>query len=340
MAHLFTNHDKYHLHKTLGLLAVINFILRFYYAIVYGTSFPAFESKIFSCSSVLVHALLPIVSLTIPLPEKRNFASPMIWKEFRLHSILFSCRHVLFTIITLLELWPTQSYGVITIQQRRYAIIFESIIKYLIIIGCIKVASIITDKYGDKEKRTTNAMPYPEQLTEYEIAKIKQEYAKKQFGATIMAVFSGELAASLNFAPLYAIQSAPFMMTLIRKGKCETIHYHRVYSITLIYPLYLYHVILRGFYSQFADFAICYLYIFAYTTRIKYKWDNMKMWALVVPLVVFSLIEIPYIEKNIIVDNSITSFIRYYCSIYLIYKEIISDYYVYHGFIPSPIIVK
>ena len=97
---------------------------------------------------------------------------------------------------------------------------------------------------------------------------------------------------------------------------------------------------MRGFYSQFADFAICYLYIFAYTTRIKYKWDNMKMWALVVPLVVFSLIEIPYIEKNIIVDNSITSFIRYYCSIYLIYKEIISDYYVYRGFIPSPIIVK
>ena len=33
MAHLFTNHDKYHIHKTLGFLAVANFILRFYFYI-------------------------------------------------------------------------------------------------------------------------------------------------------------------------------------------------------------------------------------------------------------------------------------------------------------------
>ena len=337
MAHLFTNHDKYHMHKTLGLLAFCNFILRFYYAIVYGTSFPSFESKVFSCSCVLIHALLPIASLTIPLPEKRNFASPMIWKEFQLHSILFSCRHVLFTIITLLELWPTQSRAFYrdtgdaggTKGEKGIAIMLESVIKYLMIIGVIKVAAVITEKYGDKELRTTNAMPYPVYLTEYEKTRIKCEYAKKQFGATIFAVFSGELASSLNFAPLYAIQSAPFMMTLIRKGKCETVHYHRVYSATLLYPKYLYHIILRGFYSQFADFVICYLYIFSYTTRIKYNWNNMKMWAIAVPAVVLTLNVIPDIEKRIIIDNTITSFLRYFCSIYSVYTEIMRDYYVY-----------
>ena len=325
MAHLFTNHDKYHIHKTLGLLAFCNFILRFYYAIAYGTSFPSFESKVFSGSCVLIHALLPIASLTIPLPEKRNFSGPMIWKEFQLHSILFSCRHVLLTLITLLELWPTQSRAF----SKGIAIMLESVIKYLMIIGFIKVAAVITEKYGDKEVRTTNAMPYPGYLTEYEKTRIKCEYAKKQFGATIFAVFSGELASSLNFAPLYAIQSAPFMMTLIRKGKCETVHYHRVYSAMLLYPKYLYHIILRGFYSQFADFIICYLYIFSYTTRIKYNWNNMKMWAITVPVVVLALNIIPDIEKRIIVDNIITSFLRYFCSIYLIYNEIINDYYTY-----------
>lgn len=327
MAYLFTNHDKYHIHKILGILAFCNFILRFYYAIAYKTSFPAFESKLISCSCVLIHALLPIASLTIPLPEKRNFASPMIWKEFRLHSILFSCRHVLFTIITLLELWPTQ-YKTYTYTYGT-ALITESFIKYLIIIGFIKVAGVITEKYGDKENRTTNSMPYPAYLTESEKTTIKYEYAKKQFGATIFAVFSGELASSLNFVPLYAIQSAPFMMTLIRKGKCETIHYHRVYSATLLYPLYLYHVILRGGYSQFADLAICYIYIFSYTMRIKYNWDNMKMWAIAVPSVVLALNIIPYIEKRIIVENYITSFLQNCCSSYLIYKEILSDYYIY-----------
>jgi len=334
MAHLFTNHDKYHIHKTLGLLAFCNFILRFYYAIAYGTSFPPFESKAFSCSCVLIHALLPIASLSIPLPDKRNFAGPMIWKEFQLHSILFSCRHVLLTVITLLELWPTQSLEFSGISggtkcRKEIAIMSECVIKYLIIIGVIKVAAVITEKYGDKEVRTTNAMPYPGYLTEYEKTRIKCEYAKKQFGATIFAVFSGELASSLNFAPLYAIQSAPFMMTLVRKGKCETVHYHRVYSATLLYPLYLYHVILRGFYSQFADFVICYIYIFSYTMRIKYSWNNMKMWAIAVPVIVMALNIIPDIEKKIIVDNIITSFLRYFCSIYLIYNEIISDYCTY-----------
>jgi len=337
MAHLFTNHDKYHMHKTLGLLAFCNFILRFYYAIAYGTSFPSFESKVFSCSCVIIHALLPIASLTIPLPEKRNFSSPMIWKEFQLHSILFSCRHVLFTIITLLELWPTQSRAFYrdtgdaggTKGEKSIAIMLESVIKYLMIIGFIKVAAVITEKYGDKEVRTTNAMPYPGYLTEYEKTRIKCEYAKKQFGATIFAVFSGELASSLNFAPLYAIQSAPFMMTLIRKGKCETIHYHRVYSATLLYPKYLYHIILRCFYSQFADFVICYIYIFSYTMRVKYNWNNMKMWAIAVPVVVLALNVIPDIEKRMIVDNIITCFLRYFCSIYLIYNEIMSDYYTY-----------
>ena len=83
-----------------------------------------------------------------------------------------------------------------------------------------------------------------------------------------------------------------------------------------------------------------YLYIFSYTMRIKYNWSNMKIWAIVVPLVVSSLIVIPDIEKNLIIDNNITNFIRYYCSIYLIYKEVISDYYIYRGFIPLHMIIK
>ena len=327
MAYLFTNHDKYHIHKTLGLLSVINFILRFYYAVIYGTSFPSFESKIVSCSSVLIHALLPIASLSIPLPEKRNFTSPMIWKEFRLHSILFSCRHALLTIITLLELWPTQLF--IFRNYKVYALLSEAFLKYMAITGCIKIASMITAKYGDTEKRTTNAMPYPSHLRDFEIQKIKYEYAKKQFGATIMAVFSGELSATLNFTPLYAIQSAPFMMTLVRKGKCNSTHYHIVYAFTLIYPLYLYHMILRGFYSQFADFVICYLYIFAYSARIKYNWDNKKIWAIVVPIAVFSLNILPNIEDRLIIENSTTSFIRYFCSIYLMYKELTYDFRTY-----------
>lgn len=327
MAHLFTNHDKYHIHKMLGLLAIINFILRFYYAIIYGTSFPQFEPKVISCTSVLIHAILPIVSLSIPLPEKRNFSSPMIWKEFRLHSILFSCRHVFVTIITILELWPTQL--VLFKNNKIYAICLEALFKYIFIIFCIKIASIITIKYGDFEKRTTNAMPYPNYLKEFEIQRIKYEYSKKQFGATLMAVFSGELATSLNFAPLLAIQTAPFMMTLVRKGKCNAKHYHIVYMLALIYPLYLYHIVLRRLYPEFADIAICYLYIFAYSRRINYKWNNNHIWAIVIPGVVFSLNYFPVIVKYLLDESYLSIFIRYLGTFFLLHKELTHDYKTY-----------
>ena len=88
-------------------------------------------------------------------------------------------------------------------------------------------------------------------------------------------------------------------------------------------------MILRGCYSQFADFEICYLYIFAYSARIKYNWDNKKIWAIVVPIAVFSLNILPNIEDRLIVENSTTSFIRYFCSIYLMYKELTYDFRTY-----------
>jgi hypothetical protein len=66
--------------------------------------------------------------------------------------------------------------------------------------------------------------------------------------------------------------------------------------------------------------------------RIKYNWHNMKMWAIVIPAAVIALNIIPDIEKRIIAENNFTNFLRYFCSIYLIYKEILCDYYIYKPF--------
>ena len=63
--------------------------------------------------------------------------------------------------------------------------------------------------------------------------------------------------------------------------------------------------------------------------RIKQGWDNKKIWAIVVPGVVFSLNILPNIEYRLIIENNITFFIRYLCSIYLIYNEFIYDYRTY-----------
>jgi len=297
MAHLITRHDPYHVHKTLGMLSLLNFLLRIYYAVRYGTSFPPFESKTFACGCTLIHAALPLSSMFLPLPAKRNFNLPMIWLEFRLHSILFSCRHVVCTVVTILELWPTQAFG-----QTAGPMMAECVLKAGIVLSVVKFAHIITETHGSREQRTTNAMPYPENVSLEEQVAIKREYTKKQFGATMMAVFPGStaFAATFAFAPLYAIQAAPFMMTLVRKGKCGSLAYHCVYATCLTYPVCLYHVFVRRGNFFFVDVAIGAVYMLTYNLRIHRRWTNEILWSVIVPLVVTVWIYIPQLEEALV----------------------------------------
>ena len=39
MQPLFTNHDKYHIHKSLGFICIIHYVIRIYFLIIYGTMF-------------------------------------------------------------------------------------------------------------------------------------------------------------------------------------------------------------------------------------------------------------------------------------------------------------
>ena len=149
----------------------------------------------------------------------------MIWPEFRLHSIVFASRHVISTMLTIADLWPKQTVP-------------EICTKLGLIILTTHCASLITNRYGDREKRTTNAMPYPPWITGEVQQSIKEEYMRAQFGATQVAMLPD---ATLNFFPLFGIQSAPLLMTLVRKGKIASITYHRIYSLslTLVYIAYM-----------------------------------------------------------------------------------------------------
>ena len=220
MAKLITDHDPFHIHKTLGVLVLLHYIYRFYILIKTGTCFPPDEEPLHAALTVAAHGLLSWSSLLLPLPKKRNFKSPMIWPELRLHSIAFASRHVVSSIVTLLDVWPTK-------------LLTRSVAKIALVLSTSKAASIITEKYGDRERRTTNAMPYPPATTEYQQKAVKKAYALAQFQATMYAMMDD---ASLNFIPLLGIQTAPLMMTLVRKGKCSSMWYHRIYAISLTLP--------------------------------------------------------------------------------------------------------
>lgn len=217
MAHLITHHDPFHIHKILGVLVLLHYIYRFYLVFQTGTAFPASESPLRAICGVILHGLLSWSSLLLPLPTRRNFAKPMIWPEFRLHSILFASRHVFSAILSLAHLWPKSNVGNLFARAS-------------IILGTVNLASIITQNYGCHVKRTTNSMPYPENVTPEQQLAIRRLYTTAQFGATVTCFMND---ASMNFAPLLGIQMAPLLMTLVRKGKISTGMYHRVYATSL-----------------------------------------------------------------------------------------------------------
>tara|TARA_B100000902_G_C27322663_1_gene925845 strand:- start:19327 stop:19962 length:636 start_codon:yes stop_codon:yes gene_type:complete len=109
--------------------------------------------------------------------------------------------------------------------------------KLFIILGTIYIAEKITYKYGNKKERTTNKMPYPSNITTIEQNKIKLLYTRAQFLATINVITEDPISC---FIPVLAIQIAPFLMTLIRKGKIRCIIYHRVYALTLWLPFLIF----------------------------------------------------------------------------------------------------
>jgi hypothetical protein len=221
MAFLITHHDPGHVHTILGMICLLHFAYRIALIIVIGTAFPTSERSWVAAGCVALHGLLSWSSLLLQLPHKRNFKKPMIWHEFRLHSILFASRHVACTLVTLLAIGDRVTFSANIVGRTA------------IVVGVSFTARIITQRHGNRETRTTNAMPYPASIVGEQQKAIKYNYMQAQFHATAHAVMGNATSA---FLPLLGIQGAAFLMTLVRKGIMKSIWYHRVYSLLLYIP--------------------------------------------------------------------------------------------------------
>lgn len=231
MANLITHHDPFHIHKILGVAALLHFVFRLWMVATTGVAFLEGEGLATSVGCVLVHGALSWSSLLLPLTMRRIFTKPMIWPEFRLHSILFASRHVLGTVVTLLGGW---CWGVLASDDGTAAgHALRLLARLVLVLGTTVLARHITTHFGNAQHRTTNAMPYPAATSADLVGQFKSFYANAQFHATVQAV-SGD--ATMAFVPLYAIQGAPFLMTLVRKGKGGGTMYHVWYTLTLLVP--------------------------------------------------------------------------------------------------------
>ena len=98
---LSTKEDSYHIHKLLGGICLVNFIYRFYNLIACGSMQLHNALGIYS---VCLHGLLSISSLRFHISNVRNTSKPMIYPEFRMHSILFGLRSVIVVILYYYEM--------------------------------------------------------------------------------------------------------------------------------------------------------------------------------------------------------------------------------------------
>ena len=90
---LITHEDNFHIHKIIGVSCLINFIYQFYHLISYSYLPLATSRK--RNYILALHGLLSLSSFIFHVPKNRHKGLPMIYKEFRLHSIVFALRSVL-----------------------------------------------------------------------------------------------------------------------------------------------------------------------------------------------------------------------------------------------------
>ena len=200
----------------------------------------------------------------LPLEPHVRLSYPMIWPEFRLHSITFATRHVVGTILALHHAWPSGLY--------------ESVLSRLFLVLLAQyAASVTTRRYGDPDARTTNSMPYPDHVSGADQLLVKRAYAVAQFGATSVAVY-GDPTWRCAWLPLLAIQGAAFLMRLVRKNKISATAYHIVYAslLWINFPVFLC-VFARDRCSlQIASGAMC---IVATEGRLRFRVPSSLVWS-------------------------------------------------------------
>jgi len=145
----------YHVHKILGILSLGHYIYRFMETFQYGHM--RFDDSWCTLICIIIHTLLSCSSMIFHLPTIRNPTAPMIWPEFRLHSIIFALR----SLIIMFLHWFSLRYDVIKMLGLRAAVVLLTMV-------FADEATRISPPQGS----TMRVMPFPSFISENSITKI------------------------------------------------------------------------------------------------------------------------------------------------------------------------
>lgn len=213
--------DVFHIHKILGISCLIHYIYRIYQWITLRRM--TFDSNYSTLSLITMHCSLSLTSLFFHIPNIRNPAAPMIYPEFRDHSILFAIRSILVMYIHWCFLYA--EFDILNYKVK------SSVYRSVVVIATIFIADIITKKYKNQGS-TMRAMPFPSWIPISIRTQWNLFYSICQVFATLEVLMRRDMSHS--FMVLFPIQLAAFLMTCVRKGIITSFGWHIYYTLSLL----------------------------------------------------------------------------------------------------------
>jgi hypothetical protein len=261
---LITKEDPIHLHKLLGAFALANYMYRYYLLFFYGSMF---LNTPLDLGMVAIHGCLSLSSLIFHIPRKRHAKLPMIYPEFRLHSIVFGMRSVICCFVDF--------YG------GTYKLYF----KIGVCFATMMIADLITKQYAEPGDTTMRSMPYSETTPDSDIQTITQFHSIQQMSATMYMLLNVDAA----FSPLFAIQFAAFLMTMVRKSIIRPNTWHLLYSWALMINVFILNTlqlsVVANIFIGTQGFIIL---------RMKYRMNKYIAWSLI--FIIISLLDLSSID--------------------------------------------
>lgn len=202
MAKLFTKEDRYNIHKTLGLLCLANYVYRI------SLAFSRRSGEHMPVAWLFAHAGLSVTGLFFHVPSNRVSKRPMIYREFRAHSILFALRSLM--VLAMMRAFPGLAWP-------RAAVVLATIV-------CADIATMLYKP----DQTTMRGMPYPDGTPDFIKRAMNRFYSVSQVLATMNMLFTKN--PDVPFLVMFPIQLAAFLMTLVRKGYLGALGWHVLYS--------------------------------------------------------------------------------------------------------------
>mmetsp|Transcript_12907 Transcript_12907/g.24651 ORF Transcript_12907/g.24651 Transcript_12907/m.24651 type:complete len:352 (-) Transcript_12907:260-1315(-) len=192
---LFTHEDPQNVHKTLGGLCLLSYAFRLAQVGAADMGFASHPE--WTLPTIALHFLLNASSFVFHIPAVRIKTGYRIWPEYRLHSLVFLCRSLLFIGLVYLE------------QVHALPSSYRHDLNLLVVLGTMAAADLSSNAQGKYRSSTIRGFDTPP-LAKY-------FFSFMQLCATGGCVL-GIRRCSTQFIYVIIVQLNAFLMTLRRKN--------------------------------------------------------------------------------------------------------------------------